>query len=329
MSDRSACCEEPDPIRCRPTASSLSTGRVVACWADEHGHPGEDVLEHGDSMLERALELHPELRQRTAGDDHDALVRARLDERAGADQRVHRCRAEGLHVGPARLGEPARLGDRLRERASAALVAIPDGLLPAADRVLDLVLLDACGVEKESKGMHTACLTTQVLQEDARLQRLVVRMRRGERADDFAAVVEGKLAGRLVRLRTEPDELELVELRQQLVVLPLGHELAEAPVTCAGPTVSSPPRAGPVPELLGPQIADEGLVRRIRERVLVGPQRADELGQPLALARRLRAVANEVGHVLEHERSGEEPGPAGQISGSRAGTHSGGTQRAG
>ena len=159
--------------------------------------------------------------------------------------------------------------------------------------------------------------------------RLVVRMRRRERADDVAAVVEGKLARRLVRLRTEPDEIELVELSQQLVVLPLRHELAKAPVACTGPTVSSPPWARPVPELLGSQIADEGLVRWVRERVIVGPQRADELGQTLGLARRLRAVADEVGHVLEHERGRQDTGAPGQVSGSKAVTHSGRAERAG
>ena len=65
----------------------------------------------------------------------------------------------------ARAREPARLGDRLREVAAAALVPVADRLLAAPDRVRDRRRIDAGPREQVAQRVHAARLDREVLQQ--------------------------------------------------------------------------------------------------------------------------------------------------------------------
>ena len=132
-------------------------------------------------MPERACELHPQLGQRPAGDDDDARVDARGDERAGDDERVHRPAAEGLHVAPGGVAAAGLLGDRLGEVAAAALVAVADRLLPAPDHVGDVLRGEPGRPEQVLQGEGAGRLAGEVLQEHRGGEALVelVRARHG------------------------------------------------------------------------------------------------------------------------------------------------------
>ena len=195
--------------------------------------PGQHVLEDGRVVLERAFELHAELAQRAAGDHRHPVVDARRDERAGDHERVDRRGAERLDVAPARLGDARRLGDRLAEVASAALVPIADRLLAGADHVLDGRGVDA-GRRQEMPGrVHRARPCTpgspgaRAADSDSS-ESCAGR----ERADHLVPVEQGQLAE--PRLLLQAHQLELVELGQELVERELIDDVAERAARVAG-----------------------------------------------------------------------------------------------
>ena len=110
---------------------------------DKNGHARKNVLEHRHAVLERTEELHPQFRQRTAGNDGNSLVDPGLDQRRGKHERVNGPGAERLHVTAGCVTQPCRLRNRLAERAAAPLVAVADRLFATADHILNRVWLDA------------------------------------------------------------------------------------------------------------------------------------------------------------------------------------------
>src|SRR5215207_3207510 len=103
-------------------------------------------------MAEGSGELHPELRERAAGDDRDVLIDACGNERGGDDEGVDRAGAEGLDVAAGSVPAARLLGDRLPEVAASTLVAVADGFLPTPDGVLKLVGAEAAPVQKVFEG---------------------------------------------------------------------------------------------------------------------------------------------------------------------------------
>jgi hypothetical protein len=94
------------------------------------------------------------------------LVDARGDQRRGDDQRVDRAGAEGLHVGSRGVRAPGLLRDRLAQIPAAALVAVADGLLPAADRIGELLGREARAGEQVLQRERAGRLAGEVLEED-------------------------------------------------------------------------------------------------------------------------------------------------------------------
>src|SRR4029453_8339652 len=134
------------------------------------------------------------------------------------------------------------LGNRLREVAPSALVAIAHRLLAAADRVLELVprepRLGEQGFERERPGR----LAGEVLEENRCGQALVLVMSARHRAEEGGTVVDRQAGVRAV----EPEELERVGPGHASVELSLWDQRPEGPV---GPRLDRvpppPPRAAP------------------------------------------------------------------------------------
>ena len=108
----------------------------------------------------------------------------------------------------------------------------------------------------------------------------------------------------------EGDQPELVHAREQGEELLFGHDLAGR----REPRIAVDGRGGPRPcrELARMDLAHERAVRRIRERLLEGPQRAEEALLEFWLAgkhaRGLRAVAREARSVREDRAGGGDVG---------------------
>ena len=88
-------------------------------------------------------------------------------------ERVHRRRAERLHVDAGGIHAARHLGDGLCEIASTAIVAIPDRLLGATDDVLYLLGSDALLREKPAERVCAAGLGRQVFQQDSGVERFI------------------------------------------------------------------------------------------------------------------------------------------------------------
>ena len=168
--------------------------------------------------------------------------------------------AEVLHVGSRRLPETGRLGHRLGHVAAAALVAVADRLLAAAEDVLDRVGVDSPGVEEMHQGQAGGRLGGQVLQHHGGGEGFVVVVGRAHRRRRCRARPEGHgqgagfrrhgvgvAAGAFDPVEVEPlgqgmtgqggqrgiggvgaegQEVEVVHRRQQAEELGLGHDLA-------------------------------------------------------------------------------------------------------
>ena len=124
----------------------------------------------------------PSLPSEPARHDDDALLDARLDQGRRDHQRVHRRRAERLHVDGARPHEPAFLGDRLGHVAAAALVAVAHRLLAASDRVRDGRGVDVGARQQVAQRVHAARLDREVLEQHVGAERLVVVVVADERS---------------------------------------------------------------------------------------------------------------------------------------------------
>src|SRR5204863_8100065 len=122
------------PHRVEAQSDAAAVGRT-----DEDGDRREAVVEERHVLREVTEHLHAELRQRSAADDDDVPIDAALHERAGEHEGVDRRAAECLHVVAGGLRAAGHLGHRLRDAAAATLGTVADGLLAAAEYVLDLV----------------------------------------------------------------------------------------------------------------------------------------------------------------------------------------------
>ena len=144
--------------------------------------------------------------------------------------------AEVLDVGPDGLEQPALLGHRLGHVAAAPLVAVADGLLAAAEDVVDRQGVDVGLVEQVEQGQGGGGLGRQVVEQDHRRQRLVDAL---APAHDGPEVVEGADAGGAVlgrhRLQRRPRALSSRSRSRRLargwparaVGRPLGHRRGE------------------------------------------------------------------------------------------------------
>ena len=268
-------------------------------------------------MPERARELHAQLGERPTGHDDDARVDAGGDERPGEDERVHRPAAEGLDVASGGVRAARLLGDGLGEVAPTALVAVADRLLAAADHVRDVVRRNPGRFEQALEGEGTARLARQVLQEHRGGEALVQRVRPAHRARRLPVLVDREPAVRS-GAPVELEEPEAVGLLHSPVKVGLVDDDAEGALATRLDR-AAPPRAGNIPELLWPEVADQRLVRRVAERVVVGSEAPGEGGeQPVRvrreLARRLGAVPDEIGRVGEDERARVDRGAAGHAA---------------
>ena len=289
---------------------------AAAARADQDRQAGEDVLQDRRARPQRPGELHPQLGERPARDDGDVVVHPGRDERGGEDERVHRAGAERLHVGSRRVSAARLLGDRLAEVAAAALVAVSDRLLAAAERVRELVRGEAGRAEQVLERERPGRFARQVLEQNGCTERLVLVVRRPDRAGETAVNMEREpTRGRL--LAVEPHEAELVARREALVQLRLGHD---QPVRAFAPRVGRvlPTRAWDVPERLRPHVPDERLAGRVGKRLLERPQRRGERPEQGRvcgkLAGGLRAVPDEIRSVGEHERAPVDGGAGHEAS---------------
>ena len=266
MSVSSACCEEPDPIRWRPTASSRMTGAVVAGRADEHGHAGEHVLED--------RERRDRARPRTSSPAWPATrpppprPARRLPTRRGRQPRSGR--APGRRRTPSRRIRSRRRGPppsaiAFEQRATAALVAVADRLLPAPDRVLDGApgrALDP--VEEQPQRVDAARLAAEVLEQHGAPS--ATRRRRAPRQTrphDAIALVEPDWHRHPRRVGAAASRDRTGRARRAARrYSPCGDELAEAALPPLRRSSPTPPGTRNAPELLRPQVADEYLVRR-------------------------------------------------------------------
>jgi hypothetical protein len=103
----------------------------------------------------------------------------------------------------------------------------------------------------------------------------------------------------------EAEELKLVRLRHTAVEVGLVDEHSEWPFTLRIGRVA-PPRAVDLPESVGSEIAEEHLVRGVREGVFVRAERAGESFQQTVtvggqLPRGLRSMPDEVRSVRQDE----------------------------
>jgi hypothetical protein len=220
---------------------------------------------------------------------------------------VHRTGAKGLDVAAGRVRAAGLLGDCLAEVPTTPLVAVPDRLLAAADRVLDGGGIEAARSEEALEGQRAGRLAGEVLEEHARGEALV-EVVRGEHRTGEALAGEERQRAVLRCPPVEAEELELVCLLHAPVELGL---VDYHPVRAFGPRLDrvAPAGALDLPEPPGVEVADERLVGRVREDVLEGAKGAGEpTEEPVAvrrkLARRLRPVPNEVGRMGEDERAG-------------------------
>ena len=117
--------------------------------------------------------FHPELRHRTASDDDGVSHKTRLNEGRRVYERVHRRRAERLHVDAGGIHAARHLGDGLGEIASTAIVAISHRLLGATDDVLYYVRSDALLHEKPAESVCAAGLRRQIFQKNTGIERFV------------------------------------------------------------------------------------------------------------------------------------------------------------
>src|SRR5207302_5911776 len=89
----------------------------------------------------------------------------------------------------------------------------------------------------------------------------------------------------------------------------------------------SPPGPFDPPQLVRVEVADEDLMWRVAERVLVGAERSGKIDP---LARRLRPVPDEIGRMREHERAAVDRSaahrPAALLSHARVQPPSGGSE---
>ena len=180
--------------------------------------PGENVLQDRDVVLQRARELHSELRQRSACHHGDVAEDSRRDERCGNDDRVDRPRAERLDVCAGRIRAPGLLRDCLPEVSAAPLVAIADGLLTAAERIVDLFGREAGLAQEVLEGQSPGRLAGEILEEHAGREALVELVGAKHRAGEPAAQRERQSAvSRL--LAVQPKELERVRFGHASVEL--------------------------------------------------------------------------------------------------------------
>ena len=209
-------------------------------------------------MGEMPLELHAELGQRTAGDHRHPAEDAGGDQARRHHQGRDRSGAEVLHVGARRPGQPGRLGHRLGHVAAAALVAVADGLLAAAEHELDRRRVDAVAVEEVDQRQRGRRLAAQVLEDDGGGEGVVV----------------------VVAVRTAAD----VRPRPS----PAGGPMARAPGSAA--TASASPRCWSIPvevDPLGQRMAGQARPRRrraaagasvTRSKAIDGGQQPEKLG---------------------------------------------------
>jgi hypothetical protein len=233
-----------------------------------------------------ALELHAELREGTAGHHDDTLVDPSLDESRRHDDRVHRARTERLHVAAVGVHERTRFGDGLGHGAAASVVAVPDGFFSGADGILDRGGIDVVGRQEHAEGVNSPGFAGEVLEQNVGAQRLVLVVRPRESPHHAAVEAERQVAPALVRLLAQTHEVEQIDVGHELVEATLVKDLSEGTgrVATGG---SFPPRTGRLPQLLRPEIAQEHLIGRIADRVLVGPQQVGDLRETLRFARGL------------------------------------------
>src|SRR6185295_8886623 len=113
-------------------------------------------------------------------------------KRARVDERVHRARAEGLHVAPGRVAATSLLGDGLAEVAAAALVAVADGFLATADRVLHFLGGETRRFEQVLEREGPGRLAGEVFEEDRGREALVELVRPEHDARSVAVSVDGE-----------------------------------------------------------------------------------------------------------------------------------------
>ena len=171
--------------------------RAAVVGFDQRRRAGQDVLEDGQAMVEMPLELHAELGQRTAGHHRHPAEHAGGDEARRHHQRRHGSGAEVLHVGARCPGQAGRLGHRLGHVAAAALVAVADRLLAAAEHELDRLRVDAVAVEEVEQRQRGRRLRGQVLQDDGGGEGVVVVVGRRTTATPEAGrlAADGQRAG--------------------------------------------------------------------------------------------------------------------------------------
>ncbi len=111
-------------------------------------------------------------------------------------------------------------------------------------------------------------------------------------------------------MRTELDEVEVVDRRKQAEELVLGHDLADAGEAALAVGGGGDPR--PLRQIARVDGAEERLVGRVGHRLLEAAQGAEErrldLRAATELARRLGAVAAEAGDMSEHRARGRDDG---------------------
>ena len=178
---------------------------------------------------------------------------------------MDRAGAKRFDVRPRGVPAAGLLGDRLAEVPAAALVAVADRLLATADGEVDVVGREARLAQEVLERERPRRLAREILEQDGRSQALVEVVCGGHRARDRAVRVEGEraVAGWLA---VEPEELERVGGGHALVELVLRDEDA---VWALGERLDGVAPPGPLglPERLGPEVADEDLMRWVGERV--------------------------------------------------------------
>ncbi len=216
-------------------------------------------------MRQSTAELHAQLGQAAATDDHHTRLNAGLNEGATDDDGVHRRTAERFDVDAVGVGQAGHLGHRLRQAAAAALIAVANGLFTAAQQVVHSLWCIARQLQQVPEGQRAAGFGRQVFQQDVGGLRGVALVTRRDVADQVAgAVVQSKIAsqagtlgyvgGRLTSVQprqvdsaeervaaqacggvgsdlgVQVDQVELVGQPQQAEELPFGHDFPELAV---------------------------------------------------------------------------------------------------
>jgi hypothetical protein len=132
---------------------------------DQKRRRAQAIVENWHASVEKRLEFHAELGQRSAGDHRNALVQARFHQGTGGDQRGGRSGAKVLHIHARRIGAAAHLADAFRHPPGAALIAVAGGLLAAADDVIDFLRADRLAMQQRLQRNRPGGLDAQRFQQ--------------------------------------------------------------------------------------------------------------------------------------------------------------------